>query len=505
MLKHFLILLLIFNVTTAGDVLMLVPFGSMSHKICFDPIARELGARGHNVTLISVFEPTKTYPNVNEIVIPAMVHLHRQLQDGHVRVGKEGVTYAIWSMFGDICGELCDNFFQTGMLQEWLKNGRKFDAIIVDSVMAECLVSVAHLLSPAVVLWNTAFLLPWVAIPSDIPTPSSYNPYSFDGSIAQMSLWQRMWNVVAHEKSQLLFNHAMYPPMDRAVFRHFPQATSIVEAMRRLSLILVNGNAVLSTPRAEMPVVVNVGGLHLTPSKPLTPDFAQLVDSAVNNGVVIFSLGTIFDALLTPDREEMFLTAFSKLKYQIIWKYKKKFENTPKNIKIFEWIPQKDLLAHKNIRAFITHAGLLSLQEAFHNQVPTVTLPVFADQPQNTAFLTSLNLTIPLSWDTLSVENIIDAVTRAAEDETLRQNVARVSRIFKDTSESPLNKSVFWMEYIMRHKGAPLLQPAAKELNLIQYFIIDVLLFLFFILVLVVVISYYVIYFVIRKFRKLIF
>ena len=41
------------------------------------------------------------------------------------------------------------------------------------------------------------------------------------------------------------------------------------------------------------------------------------------------------------------------------------------------------LLAHSNTRLFITHAGLLSTQEAIYHGVPTVSVPIIADQDAN--------------------------------------------------------------------------------------------------------------------------
>lgn len=39
--------------------------------------------------------------------------------------------------------------------------------------------------------------------------------------------------------------------------------------------------------------------------------------------------------------------------------------------------------AHSKIRAFITHAGLIGIQEAIYNTVPLISFPIFADQDYN--------------------------------------------------------------------------------------------------------------------------
>jgi len=42
-----------------------------------------------------------------------------------------------------------------------------------------------------------------------------------------------------------------------------------------------------------------------------------------------------------------------------------------------------------------------------------------------------------------------------------------------------MDTAVYWVEYVIRHKGAPRLQSAAKQLAWYQYYLLDVILVLF--------------------------
>ena len=53
------------------------------------------------------------------------------------------------------------------------------------------------------------------------------------------------------------------------------------------------------------------------------------------------------------------------------------------NIKVMEWLPQNDLLAHKDIKAFFSHVGHNSLYESAYHGVPMVAFPLFAEQHSN--------------------------------------------------------------------------------------------------------------------------
>ena len=66
----------------------------------------------------------------------------------------------------------------------------------------------------------------------------------------------------------------------------------------------------------------------------------------------------------------------------------------------------------------------------------------------------------------------------------------RVSTLMRDQMESPLERAVYWIEYVIRHKGAPHLRTASRDLSFFQRSLFDVFMFvvassvLFFVLVL---------------------
>lgn len=57
-----------------------------------------------------------------------------------------------------------------------------------------------------------------------------------------------------------------------------------------------------------------------------------------------------------------------------------------------------------------------------------------------------------------------------------KENVRQRSFLLRDQPETPLNRSLYWVEYVLRHRGAYHLQSPAKDLNYFQYFMLDVLL-----------------------------
>ncbi len=56
-----------------------------------------------------------------------------------------------------------------------------------------------------------------------------------------------------------------------------------------------------------------------------------------------------------------------------------------------------------------------------------------------------------------------------------KENMQKLSALHKDRPVDPLDLSVFWTEFVMKHKGAKHLRAAALDLNWIQYFCLDVI------------------------------
>nr|KAF6387349.1 hypothetical protein mMyoMyo1_007858 [Myotis myotis] len=56
-----------------------------------------------------------------------------------------------------------------------------------------------------------------------------------------------------------------------------------------------------------------------------------------------------------------------------------------------------------------------------------------------------------------------------------KENAMRLSRIHHDQPMKPLDRAVFWIEFVMRHKGAKHLRPASYDLTWVQYHSLDVI------------------------------
>ena len=143
----------------------------------------------------------------------------------------------------------------------------------------------------------------------------------------------------------------------------------------------------------------------------------------VNQGVVLVSFGSaVKPSQMTEERRAVFLEVFHLLgervgatppeRYTVIWKWDEEgVDGLPSNVVLSKWLPQQvpppllppqDVLAHPHLRVFVTHGGLLSLQEALFHKVPLVGIPLGNDQKPNLLRAEARGYAVLLDWSTLS-------------------------------------------------------------------------------------------------------
>lgn len=116
-------------------------------------------------------------------------------------------------------------------------------------------------------------------------------------------------------------------------------------------------------------------------------------------------------------------------------------------------------------------------ETVFHG-VPVVTLPVFCDHDSNAAKAEMDGYAVKLDLASLTSERLLRAIRKVMHDPKYREEVRRRQFLLRDQKETPLERAVYWTEYVLRHKGARHLQSPARDMGVIQYYLVDVMLVL---------------------------
>lgn len=153
------------------------------------------------------------------------------------------------------------------------------------------------------------------------------------------------------------------------------------DALRRV-LILVNGAFGLEYPRPLPPNVEMVGPMLSADVPALPPELAGWL--ANGPPVVYVNLGTV--SIASAPQLASMASAITAGDWRALWVMKPAQAALlpgplPDSVRITNWVPSpRAVLAHPNVRVFLTHCGINSVHESLVAGTPIVGIPMLADQ-----------------------------------------------------------------------------------------------------------------------------
>lgn len=388
-------------------------------------------------------------------------------------------------------------------VKAFLKEDNHFDLVIVESFGTDALYGFGEYFNAPVIAIGTTSA---VKIFSDVvgnPTPWPYIPNLPTGYTKRMNLYQRCVNYFFYALEHFIVEFIHYPIQSSLHKRYFSGATKSLRQMisEDISLIFLNTHHSLDQPRPYVPNMIEIGGINIDRKVGKLPeDFQNFLDSA-EDGVILFSMGSMLQASnFEPKQRNAFISAFSKLKQKVIWRYNlPDTDQLPKNILTSQWLPQKEILAHPNIKVFITHGGMLGTTESAYHGVPLIGIPIFGDQPLNIARAVNRGYALRLNLEDISEASILGAINEILNNTDYSESAKYLSKIYRDQPMTPQELVSYWTNYVLNHSGAKHLRVEAQNLNFFAYHGLDVA--LVFILILVLP-QWFILKFVIRKFTR---
>jgi len=270
-----------------------------------------------------------------------------------------------------------------------------------------------------------------------------------------------------------------------------PGSPPASQLLGNINGMLINTNNVLDYPRPQPPTFINIGGIQIKKYPGLLPSNIQDFMDSAEHGVVLFTMGFIFDSRAVPKSMiNRLMSAFERLPQRVIFKYDSKVPGlvVPANVLVLPWVPQQAILAHPKTRVFITHCGMHGVLEAIHHQVPMVGMPVFIDQGDVLTRMEEKGIGFGVD-KTASADAIYDAIVKVRDDPSYLMNVVKLSMLLKDRRGSPMDDAVWLIEFLARNKGAEHLKISSRNLNLFEYYSLDtslIILCMFFVILTII-------------------
>uniref|UniRef100_A0A8D0CDU6 2-hydroxyacylsphingosine 1-beta-galactosyltransferase n=1 Tax=Salvator merianae TaxID=96440 RepID=A0A8D0CDU6_SALMN len=473
-IPFFILLWSAVGISRAAKIVIVPPIMFESHLYIFKTVASALHEQGHQ-TVFLLSEGRE---------IPPSNHYRLQRYPGifNTTTSDEFLQSKMRSIFSgrltalelfdilDHYSKNCDMIVGNKQLLHALKQ-EKFDLLLVDP-NEMCGFVIAHLLGIKYAVFSTGL---WYPAEVGAPAPLAYVPEFNSLLTDHMTLLERLKNTVVYLVSRFGVSFLVLPKYERIMQKYNVQpAKSMYELVHDSSLWMLCTDIALEFPRPTLPNVVYVGGILTKPASPLPEDLQTWVDGANENGFVLVSFGAGVK-YLSDDIAYKLAHALARLPQRVIWRFSgTRPRNLGNNTKLIEWLPQNDLLGHSNIKAFLSHGGLNSIFETMYHGVPVVGIPLFGDHYDTMTRVQAKGMGILLNWKTVTEDELYNALVKVINDPSYRQQAQKLSEIHKDQPGHPVDRTVYWINYILRHNGAQHLRAAVYTVSSYQYFLLDI-------------------------------
>uniref|UniRef100_A0AAY3ZY82 UDP-glucuronosyltransferase n=1 Tax=Denticeps clupeoides TaxID=299321 RepID=A0AAY3ZY82_9TELE len=460
-----------------------------SHWINMKVLLRELHSRGHHLTVVRqsdswfIHEHSPHYSSVT-VKLPEKdigLEIFEDATKKIIESQRKGLLMGSIAQVREMIRILKLAHSATcSMLSVMLENkvlmreldDANFDLMLTDPAMPAGVILAHYLHLPMV--YNARWMSFGEVHFSIAPSPISYVPVPGSGLTDQMNFLQRFKNLFHYFLNFLQERWLVVPTYTDLLHKHFPPGADLLAMQQAADLWLIRVDFVLEFPRPGMPNLVYIGGFQCRPAEPLPSDLESFVQSSEKYGVVVISFGTLISTL-PEDMTEAIATALAHLPQKVVWRFQgKRPSSLGNNTLLLDWIPQNDLLGHSKTCVFVAHGGTNGIYEAIYHGIPILGLPLLFDQMDNLVRLQTRGAAQIVSTATLTAETFSQGLREVLLNKSYRRNMQRLSRLHRDQPFHPLDKAVFWTEFVLRNKGAPHLHTDAYSMPWYSYYSMDV-------------------------------
>jgi glucuronosyltransferase len=279
-------------------------------------------------------------------------------------------------------------------------------------------------------------------------TQAFNNPYILN----EANLFEKAFAVIQsmYPLFRHIFNDRGYM---KQLFPDDPNVPTANELMSQAEVYVIESDPIFEYPIAALPNIKYIGGLSAGPGRDLQEPFKSFVERSekAGVGVAVLSFGSMF--MNIPKKLELKLvSALKRINLNTIWRANITSPD-PDKILTSTWLPQNDLLAHKNVKLYMTHSGLHSIYEGIYHGVPTICMPLFSDQFENAERAENKGFCRNVDVIFVSENELVSIIDEVAFGEKIRSTIGKASKIFRELYKNPRKEAAFWIDHVLRFGG----------------------------------------------------
>jgi glucuronosyltransferase len=336
------------------------------------PLVKELASRGHHITVLTNYQSSDLdqTANVDQIVFDQLaIDLSHFPNPFDAMLSKmillKSMALGVENMFTRP-GIIAETLYNDQRVKQLMTNDH-FDLVMVSITFNAASYPLAwHFKAPLVMMTPNA-IFPGVITSLGEEEQPSHVPFFMSSFTNQMNLFQRTVNTFTTHLFGY-FIHQFHHDKIHAIVRKtiLPDCPPLLELERNISLVFTNTHPSLNYARAMPPVIVEVGGIHCRPARPLPQDLDHFLADSDDFGFILFAVGSMLPMeKMAEDLAQSFIQTFARLPQKVIWQWKGKVRSDlPANVLAIPWLPQQDLLGiHYTILFYFSIHYIILLQD----------------------------------------------------------------------------------------------------------------------------------------------
>lgn len=262
-----LFMLSFFRKALCANILGVFPIEAPSHQVVFDSYMSELHRRGHNVTVYSHFPDISTvhYRHTRISNMTNVVDPHFATMD---RLYSPSILNSYKNMFSLIKNG--ETYIEGYTLRElYTESENAYDLVVTETCNTDLYLALVERFKAPFVAWTTSPVFVWSADRMAASSHPAYIPVLMTPYGTHMDFMERMYNTLLRSVAFYKFHKDSSIVSQEIASKPFKISSPLKDLVLKTSFLFVNTHYTVWGSRPLPPNVVEVGGLHVKPSKPL--------------------------------------------------------------------------------------------------------------------------------------------------------------------------------------------------------------------------------------------
>uniref|UniRef100_A0A182QFK8 UDP-glycosyltransferases domain-containing protein n=1 Tax=Anopheles farauti TaxID=69004 RepID=A0A182QFK8_9DIPT len=474
----------------AAKILAIFPVPLKQHQLVYRPLIEELAKRGHDIVLVTTDpldeverDANGTRGRIEQIDLGFAYELPVLEQLGRDGLDGRDMLRNIFDVMRTISAEelqhpAMQKLIESGRMPEGADGAKcsRFDVVMVEWCGVTLMNAFAeHFRAPLVGIANGgAFINAHEALGNPnhpIGYPSIFMPFSED-----LSLLQRISSVLFTVWYRFYYYTEEIPAQNVIARTNFgEQISDLRQIEQNADLLLINAHQQLGNVRPVGPTTVYLGGIHQRGQKAVLPEDLSLFLTHSDAPVVYVNLGATLGGAAGRARIDKIAKALEQLDLASVWVIERDMELVNSTGRIYQshTVPQEAVLGHPKVRAFLTDGGQINVEDAIQHRVPVVGVSYSTSYEHYLRQIAKYEAGI-ISLIDFETQTFVDKLRDVLTNERYQENVNKLHRLLNDQPQTPMERAIWWLEYVARNGGTKPLH--VRHLSWFEYLMLDVLL-----------------------------